>query len=173
MVDNQPINRHSLVQDIPADRADDLDFIVDLVDWNRNLDTNFKAKHYIEPILASGSEDEGFFDRWVVYGTISDEQKFSAKELTVLPQRSCTLEDASASGAILVQGHGRVGKLSVDCPSIIRFGQMTSDEIFISAAAAIRGVRVENHSETDPLVLLRYFGPDVHADMPGVGDHAR
>jgi hypothetical protein len=173
MVDNQPINRRSLVQDIPADRADDLDFIVDLVDWNRNLDTNFKAKHYIEPILASGSEDEGFFDRWVVYGTISHEQKFSAKELTVLPQRSCTLEDASASGAILVQGHGRVGKLSVDCPSIIRFGQMTSDEIFISAAAAIRGVRVENHSETDPLVLLRYFGPDVHADMPGVGDHAR
>jgi hypothetical protein len=173
MVDNQAINRHSLVQDIPADKADDLEFIVDLIDWQRNVDTNFKAKHYIEPIVASGSEEHGFIDRWIVYGTIAGEQKFSAKELTVLPGRTCSLRDPSASGVIVVQGHGRINNTAVDCPSIIRFGQMTSDEVFVTAEAATGGVRIKNNSETDNLVLLRYFGPDVHGDMPEVGDHAR
>ena len=53
---------------------------------------------------------------------------------------------------------------------MIRFGQMTQDEVFISAEAAPAGVTFENHSLTDPLVTLRYFGPDVHSDMPEVGD---
>ena len=74
---------------------------------------------------------------------------------------------------IVTQGHGRVGKLGVDCPAVIRFGQMTQDELFITAEAAAAGVSIENHSQTDPLVILRYFGPDVHLDMPEVGDHAR
>jgi hypothetical protein len=63
--------------------------------------------------------------------------------------------------------------LKIDCPSLIRFGQMTQDEVFISAEAAKAGVVIENHSETDPLVTLRYFGPDIHDDMPEVGDHMR
>jgi hypothetical protein len=137
------------------------------------VDTNFKAKHYIEPIVASGSEEHGFIDRWIVYGTIAGEQKFSAKELTVLPGRTCSLRDPSASGVVVVQGHGRINSTAVDCPSIIRFGQMTSDEVFVTAEAATGGVRITNNSETDNLVLLRYFGPDVHGDMPEVGDHAR
>jgi hypothetical protein len=50
---------------------------------------------------------------------------------------------------------------------------MTQDEVFISAEAAASGVTVENHSATDPLVTLRYFGPDIHSDMPEVGDHRK
>ena len=42
---------------------------------------------------------------------------------------------------------------------MIRFGEMTEDEIFVTAAAARDGVRIENHSATDPLVLLKHFGP--------------
>jgi hypothetical protein len=91
----------------------------------------------------------------------------------VAPGQTCTLHDASASDVIAMQGHGRIGKVDVDCPSIIRFGQMTQDEIFITAEAAATGVVVENPSQTDPLVTLRYFGPDVHNDMPEVGNHAR
>jgi hypothetical protein len=144
---------------------------VDLIDWHRNLDHNFRAKHYIEPVVSSGGESGDYIDRWVVYGTIAGEQKFSAKELTVLPGRKCRLRDGSPSGVIVTQGHGRIGNVAVDCPSIIRFGQMTSDEIFISAEAAGEGVVVENYSETDPLVTLRYFGPEAHQDMPEVGDH--
>ena len=44
-------------------------------------------------------------------------------------------------------------------PAMIRFGQMTEDELFVTAAAAAQGVRIENRSESDPLVILKHFGP--------------
>lgn len=171
MVDGRQVKHDLLTQDVPVDKHDDLDFIADLVDWERNTESNFKARHYIEPIIADGSEDGPYADRWVVYGTIAGEQKFSAKELTVKPGERCMLRDPGASGLIVTQGHGRIGKLQIDCPSLIRFGQMTQDEVFIAAEAAAAGVLIENESQTDPLVTLRYFGPDVHANMPEVGDH--
>lgn len=173
MVDGRQVKHDLLLQDVPADKHHDLDFIVDLIDWERNTEPNFKAKHYLEPIVAEGSEEAGYVDRWVVYGTIQGEQKFSAKELTVQPGRRCTLRDNAASAVIVTQGHGKIGKLAIDCPSLIRFGQMTQDEIFITSEAAAAGVTIENHSLTDPLVTLRYFGPDVHARMPEVGDAHR
>jgi len=42
---------------------------------------------------------------------------------------------------------------------MIRFGDMTEDELFVTASAAQEGVRVENLSATDPLVILKHFGP--------------
>lgn len=173
MVDGRYVKRELLLQDVPEAEHDNLDFLVDMVDWERNTDAKFKNKHYIEPIAAEGSESADYIDRWVVYGRVEGEQRFSAKELTVQPGARCTLRDKGASGLIVTQGHGKIGKLRVDCPSLIRFGQMTQDEVFISAKAAAEGFTIENHSATDPLVTLRYFGPDVHDDMPEVGDHAR
>ena len=173
MVDGRQVKRELLVQDVPGEKQDDLDFLVDLVDWSRNMDPNFKNNHYIEPISASDSESEGYVDKWVVYGRIDGEQRFSAKELTVAPGTRCTIRDKGSYGLIVTQGHGMIGKLKIDCPSLIRFGQMTEDEVFVSYEAATAGVTFENHSQTDPLVTLRYFGPDVHPDMPEVGDHAR
>ena len=172
MVDGRQVKHDLLTQDVPVDKHADLDFIVDLVDWDRNTDANFKRKHYIEPIVSEGGDGAEYADRWVVYGTIAGEHKFSAKELTVQPGGRCTIRDNAASGLIVTQGHGRIGKLAIDCPSLIRFGQMTQDEIFITAEAAREGVVIENHSATDPLVTLRYFGPDV-TNTPEVGDHTR
>lgn len=173
MVDERPVKRELLVQDVPREKYDDLEFLADMVDWPRNTNSNFKNNHYIEPILALNSASEGFVDKWVVYGTINGQQRFSAKELTVAPGARCTIRDGGAYGLILTQGHGVIGKMKVSCPSQIRFGQMTEDELFVSYEAATAGVTFENHSKTDPLVTLRYFGPDVHTDMPEVGDHAR
>jgi hypothetical protein len=173
MVEGRPVPRSLLTQDVPEEKHHDLDFITDLVDFPANLDTEFKNHHYLEPIPVSDSESEGYVDKWIVYGKIAGKQKFSARELTVLPGARCTIYDPGASGLIVTQGHGTIGKLSVDCPSIIRFGQMTQDEVFISHEAAQQGVTFVNQSQTDPLVTLRYFGPDVHSDMPSVGDHRR
>jgi hypothetical protein len=170
MVEGRPVPRSLLTQDVPKEKHRDLDFLADLVDYPANLDREFKKHHYLEPIPVDDSLSEGYVDRWVVYGTVDGEQKFSARELTVMPGARCTIRDAGASGVIVTQGHGSIGKLDVDCPSIIRFGQLTQDEVFISHEAASAGVTFENHSHTDPLVTLRYFGPDVHAKMPEVGD---
>ena len=52
-----------------------------------------------------------------------------------------------------------IGTHTVSTPSMIRFGQMTEDELFVTSEAAQSGVRVENKSHTDPLVILKHFGP--------------
>ena len=67
--------------------------------------------------------------------------------------------DAAAYGLIVTQGWGSLGKLEVETPSLIRYGQMTKDELFVSAAAAQRGVTVSNRSDTEDLVMLKHFGP--------------
>ena len=171
LVEGRPVPRELLVKDMPEDKHQDLDFIVDQIDWEANLDPNFKDHHYLEPIPDGDTQSEGYVDRWVCYGTIAGEQRFSAKELTVQPGAKVTLKDNGASGVIVTQGRGRIGKLPLECPSMIRFGEMTEDEVFISAQAALEGVAIENLGNECPLVLLRYFGPSVNPDAPDVGDH--
>jgi hypothetical protein len=173
MVEGRPVPRSLLTQDVPKDKHRDFDFLSDLLDYPANLDHEFKLHHYLEPIPVADTASEGYVDRWIVYGTIAGEQKFSARELTIHPGARCTFRDAGASGVVVTEGHGRIGKLDVDCPAIIRFGQMTQDELFVSHEAATDGITFENHSKTDPLVTLRYFGPDVHTDMPEVGAHVK
>jgi hypothetical protein len=110
-------------------------------------------------------------DRWVVYGRIHGKQIFSARELTVEPGAKVAVKDAGASGVIAVQGQGRIGVHEMETPVLIRFGQMTMDEVFITHEAAVRGVVVEN-TGTEPFVTLRYFGPEVWPDQdyPNVSD---
>jgi hypothetical protein len=100
-------------------------------------------------------EAEGYRESWIVYKS----EYFSAKELTVLPGRSATIRDEGPYGAIVVQGHGVLGSLEIEAPGLIRFGEMTRDEVFVSAKAAKQGVAIRNPSASDPLVLLKHFGP--------------
>ena len=67
---------------------------------------------------------------------------------------------------ITVQGEGTMNKLVISSPSQIRFGELTNDEIFCTASAANEGVAFENRSDKEPLVMLRYFGPDVNPQAP-------
>jgi hypothetical protein len=60
---------------------------------------------------------------------------------------------------ILTQGFGTMGKVDVETPSLIRFGEMTKDEVFVTAGAAQNGVRVTNRSDKENLVMLKHFGP--------------
>ena len=96
----------------------------------------------------------------------------SFKELTLEPGAKCKIKDGGAYGLITVQGYGRIGKLTLQSPSMIRFGAMTEDEVFVTAKAAADGVEFEN-TGTEPLVSLRYFGPDAQPKAPNVGDHKK
>ena len=118
--------------------------------------------------MDSDRSGEGYTDRWIVYGTVDSAQLFSAKELTIEPGARCTLQDPGASSWITTQGKGRIGNLALQTPALIRFGQQTEDEVFISYEAATAGVEIEN-SGSEPLVGLRYFGPDVHENLPAMG----
>ncbi|MCS7070987.1 MAG: hypothetical protein NZM00_05740, partial [Anaerolinea sp.] len=68
-------------------------------------------------------------------------------------------------GLICVQGYGRFGPHPISAPSLIRFGEMTEDEFFVTYEAAAAGVTIANLSSTEPLVMLKHFNPG-HPDMP-------
>ena len=79
-----------------------------------------------------------------------------------------TLQDPQSSSWIATQGKGRMGKLNLQTPGLIRFGEETEDEVFISHEAAAAGVEIEN-TGSEALVGLRYFGPDMHDNLPEMG----
>jgi hypothetical protein len=77
----------------------------------------------------------------------------------VRPGGRAVLRDGAASGLIALQGRGRIGGLALATPAQIRFGELAEDEVFVTHEAACRGVEVVN-AGAEPLVTLRYFGPD-------------
>jgi hypothetical protein len=169
LVEGREVPWSLLVKDMPKEKHRDLDFIVGQLDWEKNVDTHFKEHNYLEPITDATRSGSGFTDRWIVYGTIDGKQLFSAKELTVEPGAKCKLQDPGSSGWITVQGRGRIGRLNLQTPAMIHFGEETEDEVFITSEAAAAGVEIEN-TGSEPLVGLRYFGPDTHANLPKMRD---
>ena len=168
LVEGRSVPRSLLTKDFPKDKHDDTAYLVNALDWDRNVDPDFKANNYLEPVVADSGE--GWADRWVVYGRIDGEQLFTAKELTVEPGARCTIADGGAYGWITVQGSGTIGGVTLDCPAMIAFGAMTRDEVFVTAPTAAGGVEVVN-TGTEPLVGLRYFGPEAQPDAPEIGAH--
>jgi hypothetical protein len=172
MVEGRYVPWSLLVKDVPKAKHKDLDYLVEQLDWEGNVDPNFKDNHYLEPIPVADSASEGYVDRWVVYGRIDGEQLFTAKELTIDPGVKVTVKDNGAYGLIAVQGSGRIGKHVLQTPAMIDFGELTEDEYFVTEGAARQGVTFRN-TGAEPLVTLRYFGPEVNPNAPKVGDHKR
>jgi hypothetical protein len=171
LVEGRAVPWSLLVKDMPRSKHQDLDFIVNQLDWAGNTDANFKDNHYLEPIV--DTQDDAHVDQWIVYGRINGKQYFSAKELTVFPGGKVKVRDHGANSIIVVAGEGRLNKLTLNCPKLIRFHDLTEDEVFVTATAAKAGVTYENTSRTENLVVLRYFGPEVNPDAPEVGDHRK
>lgn len=158
MVEGRYVPWDLLVKDVPPEHHQDLDYILGMLDWEANVDPEFMSHRLFHPIPVRGEAemaDGGYREAWVVYST----GHYTAKELTVLPGRTVVIRDAAAYGMILTQGFGRMGVLDLECPALIRYGEMTSDEVFVTAATAQAGVRIVNKSETENLVMLKHFGP--------------
>jgi hypothetical protein len=173
LVEGREVPRALLVKNIPPEKHFDLDFILSELDWEANVDPYFKNNHYLEPVRVAETGSEGYMDRWIVYGKINGEQLFTAKELTVGPGTKCTVRDNGAYGLTVVQGGGKINNLVLDCPKLIRFTELTNDEVFCTESAAKAGVVFENTSDVEDLVVLRYFGPDANPDAPEIGAYRK
>lgn len=79
LCEGRSVPRELLVKDVPPERHDDLDYIVDQLDWDANVDPDFKRHHHLRPLVAAGAEREGWIDRWVVYGRVRGRLWFSAR----------------------------------------------------------------------------------------------
>jgi hypothetical protein len=158
LVNNVIIPPELLWKDVPEGKKGNHDFLIELLDWEANVDPDFAAHHFMRPKPVR-SESEmiaaGYSEKWVCYKSPA----YSAKELTVLPGKTVTIRDAAAYGFIMMQGHGTLGAWDIETPRLIRFGQLTNDEYFVSEQAAKQGVVIKNPSRSDPIVMLKHFGP--------------
>lgn len=155
---NREVPEELLWKDVPADRVGDFDFIVELLDWEKNVDPLFVTNRFMTPYATEQSKADaagGYVEKWIVFRSTY----FSAKELTVKPKASVTITDTDAYGTIVVQGHGTLGSHQIAAVTLIRFGDLSEDEFFVSERAAQDGVTITNHSATDDLVMLKHFGP--------------
>ena len=143
----------------PENRKGDFDQLLEAIDWELNVDPQMMANRFMnpKPVKAIAEmQSEGYIENWVCYKSAA----FSAKELTIFPGTTVTIKDSAAYGLIMMQGHGKMGEWDIETPALIRYGQLTNDEFFVSEKAAVEGVKIVNASATDPIVMLKHFGPE-------------
>ena len=143
----------------PPDRIGDYDQLMEVIDWELNVNPNILETRFMapKPVKALAEmQTEGYIENWICYRS----EAFSAKELTIKPGKTVIIKDNAAYGMIMMQGHGTMGVWNIETPTSIRYGQLTNDEFFITEKAAMEGVKITNHSSTDPIVMLKHFGPN-------------
>ena len=155
LVDDQIVTEELLWKDCPPEKRGDYDYLISNMDWELNVDPEFMAHRFMRPV-ENQKKTPGAVDNWICYRSSS----VSAKELTVLPGETVVVKDAAAYGLIMMQGHGTLNGKPLETPALIRFGQLTFDEYFVSEAAARKGVVIQNLSQADPIVMLKHFGPE-------------
>ena len=160
VVNHQVVPTELLWKDCPEDKIGDFDYLIEVLDWEANVDPNFVENHFMEPKSCFGSaeevEENGYDEKWICYRN----EAYSATELTVLQGRTVTIKNAGCYGMIMMQGHGTMGASHIETPTMIRFGQLTHDEYFVTESTAQAGVTITNPSPTDPIVMLKIFGPE-------------
>jgi len=149
-----------LSENCPPNKMRDIDYILDLMDWEKNVDPDYR-KHYFRPPITCKHSDEKHTEKWVVYAN----DYIAAKELTIKPRQTVTIKDGAAYGCIILQGHGKFGVYDAEASVILRFGQASNDEYFVCESSAKEGVVITNESKFQNMVILKHFGPN-HPDMP-------
>lgn len=146
-----------LWKNCPESEKGNFDYLMEVIDWEKNVDINFYENRFMAPKKCR--EDERFTEEWICYKC----KEVSAKRLTVHPGRSVKIKDGAAYGIIMLQGKGKFGKWELETPTLIRYGELTNDEFFVSEKAAKEGVTIVNTSNTEPLVMLKHFAenPDL------------
>ncbi len=148
-----------LVENVPESRRRDIDYVMSLMDWDANVDPHYR-KHYFRPKLAVAPQD-GWMESWISYAN----DYICAKELRIAPGATAVVEDPAAYGCIIIQGHGTFGVHPAEAAVLLRYGQLSADEFFVSEEAASDGVAIRNQSRWEPMVILKHFGPN-NAEMP-------
>ena len=159
LVNEAIISEDLLWNGTPPDQIGNYDQLMGVIDWELNTNPNLLETRFMQPKPVKNVGEmaaEGYSEVWVCYRS----DAFSAKELTVFPGQTVIIKDAAAYGIIVMQGHGKFGVWDIETPALIRYGQLTNDEFFVSESAAIEGVTIHNPSSTDPIVILKHFGPE-------------
>lgn len=165
LMNGQLVGEDLLWKNTPKEEYGNYEYLLDVIDWDANVDPDFHKKHFMKPKAVKNMEEmvaEGYIEEWICYKC----ESVCAKRLTVLPGKTVVIKDNAPYGLICIEGHGEFGNWNIESPSLIRYGQLTNDEFFVTEKAAKNGVTIKNNSSTDPLVILKHFSdnPDLIID---------
>lgn len=135
----------------PEDETGNFDYLISVLDWELNTDKDFLSNRYMTPVIIKSTP--AYTDEWICYKS----DMVCAKRLTVRPKQTAVIKDAAAYGMICVQGCGSIGEYRLETPALIRYGQATADEFFITYEAAENGVRIKNDSNCEDIVILKHY----------------
>ena len=147
-----------LWKNCPEEERGNFDYLMDVIDWEANTDADFARHHFMRPQLIW--EDAAGREEWICYRC----RQVCAKRLTIAPGQEKLIQDQAAYGFILIQGRGSLGAWNIETPTLIRYGELTNDEFFVSEQPAKKGVLVRNLSAAEPLVMLKHFAENPELD---------
>ena len=159
ITDREIYPKSFLTENLPADEQDDLESVMGLLDWEKNVDPDYREHYFRRPIVATNETTHA--ESWIVYGN----PYIAAKELVVHPGQTAVIRDETAYGCIIIQGWGQLQNIDCAAATMLRFGQMSQDEFFVSAERAKEGLVITNRSSCEPLVMLKHF--PYHPAVPG------
>ena len=140
-----------LWKNCPEEEKGNFDYLMDVIDWEANTDPEFSKKRFMAPKKIW--ENEGGCEEWICYKC----PVVSAKRLTINPGQTVVVKDMAAYGLIMLQGTGKLNDWDLETPTLIRYGELTNDEYFVTEKAAKEGVVITNTSKTEPIVMLKHF----------------
>ena len=146
------VNPHNLLTDCaPEEEKNDLEAIFNQIDWEESTRPDYKETYFRMPKVNDASDEA--VETWVAYANDGG----AATEVTLMPGQTYTLTDQACYCAVVVQGHGSFGVFECEAPELVRFGDITGDEYFVSENTAKKGVKITNTSSYQPLVILQNF----------------
>ena len=152
------VSEELLWKNCPPEERGNFDYLIDVIDWEKNVDKDFSKNRFMKPVIIEQNDD--YTEEWICYKC----KEVSAKRLTVYPGKAAVIRDEAAYGFILLQGRGKFGEWDIETPTLIRYGELTNDEFFVTEKAAKEGIRILNTSSTEPIVLLKHFAENPELD---------
>ncbi len=159
------VNPKNMLTDCQSsEEKGDVDALFEQIDWEESTRPDYKETYFRLPVRLPKTQD-GLLEKWIAYNN----DWIAAKEVTVMPGMSITLKDEACYCALVIQGHGTFGVYECEAPGVLRYGDISGDEFFVSEHTAAKGIKIVNTSRYEPLVILQNFANNNPAVPHNVG----
>jgi hypothetical protein len=136
--------------------------ILDQINWELSADPFFYENRHLLPILLTESIQPGGKEYWVFYNTT----KFSGKKLVINPGMDYLSVDAGIYSLLVWEGEGFFDGVQISAK------EFDQQELLICHIKATQLIKVQNTGDK-PLVIFKFFGPDINLDIPMLEPYQR
>ena len=95
------VSEDLLWKNTPQEEIGNYDYLIDVIDWDTNVDPEFHKHRFMAPKPVRPMEEmqkEGYVEEWICYKCPT----VCAKRLTILPGATVTIKDSAAYGFITI-----------------------------------------------------------------------